>query len=46
MGRSSRAARDWALARRAREIKTPEFIWNEEDFSTPAQPPLVLRAAE
>jgi multidrug efflux pump len=40
MGRSSRAARDWALSRQARRIKTPEFIWNEDDM---ALPPLQLK---
>ncbi|MEO1639940.1 MAG: efflux RND transporter permease subunit [Pseudomonadota bacterium] len=40
MGRSSRAARDWALRRQAKRIKAPEFIWTEE---TPAaQHPLAV----
>ncbi len=30
MGRSSRAARDWALARQARRVKAPEFIWTDD----------------
>ncbi|RKF16663.1 efflux RND transporter permease subunit [Roseovarius spongiae] len=29
MGRSSRAARDWALARAARRLKAPEIIWDD-----------------
>jgi len=29
MGRSSKAARDWALSRQAKRIKAPEFIWDE-----------------
>lgn len=37
MGRSSRAARDWALERQARRIKTPEFIWNEDDILPPLE---------
>jgi multidrug efflux pump len=40
MGRSSRAARDWALARQARRTnKLPDFIWTDEDE---ALPPLKL----
>ncbi|ARU01072.1 efflux RND transporter permease subunit [Yoonia vestfoldensis] len=31
MGRSSRAARDWALARQAARVKAPEVIWVEDD---------------
>ena len=45
MGRSSRAARDWALAREARRVKAPEFIWTEPD-DAPARLPVPLRAAE
>ena len=45
MGRGSRAARDWALRREARRIKTPEIIW--EDAQGPAtHPASTLRAAE
>ena len=45
MGRSSKAARDWALARQAKRLKSPEFIWTEEPFT--AQPAVTpLRAAE
>ncbi|MFO8125683.1 efflux RND transporter permease subunit [Yoonia sp.] len=29
LGRSSKAARDWALSRQAKRIKAPEFIWDE-----------------
>ncbi|PJI92213.1 multidrug efflux pump [Yoonia maricola] len=43
MGRSSKAARDWALARQAKRIKHPEFIWDDGE---PAKaPPLELKAA-
>jgi multidrug efflux pump len=47
-GRSSRAAQDWALAREARRIKAPEFIWTDPDEITAAPMPIVppLRAAE
>ncbi|SLN58957.1 efflux RND transporter permease subunit [Pseudooctadecabacter jejudonensis] len=31
MGRSSRAARDWALARDAKRVKAPEIIWGDPD---------------
>ncbi|WP_019953902.1 efflux RND transporter permease subunit [Yoonia vestfoldensis] len=45
MGRSSRAARDWALSRQAARIKAPEFIWVEDDVAPVAvRPP--LQAAE
>ncbi|MDD9745850.1 MULTISPECIES: efflux RND transporter permease subunit [Marinovum] len=50
-GRSSRAARDWALNRKARRIKHPEILW-VDDPAPPApapaetQPELPLRAAE
>ena len=40
MGRSSRAARDWALRKQAKRIKTPEVIWTEDD--TPA--PVVIKS--
>jgi multidrug efflux pump len=43
MGRGSRAAQDWALAREARKVKAPEIIW--EDNEEPAAPS-TLRAAE
>ena len=46
MGRSSRAARDWALARQARRIKTPEFIWNEDDIVAPLNLTQPMQAAE
>ena len=38
MGRSSRAARDWALRKQAARIKTPEFIWTEDEPATVAVP--------
>ena len=37
-GRGSRAARDWALNRAARQLKAPEIIWDEDD-ATPATAP-------
>ena len=43
MGRSSKAARDWALRRQAKKIKTPEFIW-EDDRPAPL-PPLELKTS-
>jgi len=43
MGRSSKAARDWALARQARRIKAPEFIW--DDGADTKLPPLELNPA-
>ncbi|HSG54773.1 MAG TPA: efflux RND transporter permease subunit, partial [Paracoccaceae bacterium] len=57
MGRGSRAARDWALNRAARKLKSPEIIWEDEQESAatilprPASDPLTtpdspLRAAE
>jgi multidrug efflux pump len=46
-GRGSRAAQDWALAREARRIKAPEFIWADPDEAEQAPVPMVpLRAAE
>jgi len=46
MGRSSRAARDWALQRQARRIKMPEFIWTEDNALPPLQLKTPLQAAE
>ncbi len=43
MGRSSKAARDWALARQAKRIKAPEFIW--DDGEPDKLPPLELKPA-
>lgn len=37
MGRSSAAARDWALKREARRIKAPEILW-EDESEPPATP--------
>ena len=31
MGRSSRAARDWALRRAARKVKAPILLWDEPE---------------
>ncbi len=42
MGRSSKAARDWALRRQAQRIKAPEFIWTD-DAAEPATAPLPLK---
>jgi multidrug efflux pump len=39
MGRSSRAARDWALHIAARRIKAPEIIWDEEILQNKAYRP-------
>jgi multidrug efflux pump len=46
MGRSSRAARDLALAREAKRVKAPEIVWT--DLIEPAPPTRLspLRAAE
>ena len=30
MGRSSQAARDWALKREARKIMSPEIVWDTD----------------
>ena len=47
LGRSSRAARDWALARQTKRMKMPEFIWTDEDEQLPTlQLKQPLRAAE
>jgi multidrug efflux pump len=48
LGRSSQAARDWALAREARRIPAPELLWETD---SPRPEPVVpatspLRAAE
>jgi multidrug efflux pump len=44
-GRSSRAAQDWVLRRRARQIGAPEILW-DAGLPAPAAPPMPLRAAE
>ncbi|SFS07288.1 efflux RND transporter permease subunit [Yoonia litorea] len=41
LGRSSRAAHDWALRRQAKRIKAPELIWHEDDDA--ASKPLVFK---
>ncbi len=46
MGRSSRAAQDWALRRQAKKVRTPEFVWTEDAFEAPAPVATPLRAAE
>ena len=45
MGRASRAARDWALARAAHRMKQGEIIW-DDDEAPAAVPAAPLRAAE
>jgi len=35
MGRGSRAAQDWALARSARRMKAPELLWLDERAADP-----------
>ena len=35
LGRSSRAARDWALSRQAKRTKLPDLIWSEDRESLP-----------
>jgi len=42
LGRQSRAAQDWALAREAKRIKAPEIIWDDPD----AAPEPVPEASE
>ncbi|WP_439142413.1 efflux RND transporter permease subunit [Planktotalea sp.] len=55
MGRSSAAARDWALQREARRIKAPMILWEDdeetdEDYAPEAEPAMImvspLKAAE
>ncbi|QFS83182.1 Toluene efflux pump membrane transporter TtgE [Roseivivax sp. THAF40] len=50
MGRSSRAARDWALNREARRVTSPTIIWEETplpaEVADPDAPNVPLRAAE
>ncbi|MCK0094156.1 efflux RND transporter permease subunit [Yoonia sp. F2084L] len=47
MGRSSKAARDWALARQAKRIKAPEFIWEDESSTLPPlESKTTMQAAE
>jgi len=47
MGRSSRAAQDWALAREAKRVKAPEIIWGDPDepLAKPV-PASTMQAAE
>ena len=42
LGRSSRAAQDWALRRAARRVRAPEIIWED----TPDAAPVALAPAE
>ncbi|HEV8034792.1 efflux RND transporter permease subunit [Yoonia sp.] len=48
MGRSSRAARDWALSRQARRMRAPEIIWDDPSAAvlTPIAPKQPVQAAE
>ncbi len=43
LGRSSRAARDWALKREAKKIKAPEIIWTEEHLADVITAPLMTQ---
>ncbi|MEM6727343.1 MAG: efflux RND transporter permease subunit, partial [Pseudomonadota bacterium] len=46
-GRSSNAARDWALKREARRIKAPEIVWDDAPATTEVPPGVTpLKAAE
>ncbi len=46
MGRSSRAARDWALAREAKRVKSPEIVWSDLIEPAPRARHSTLKAAE
>lgn len=46
MGRSSQAARDWALAREAKRVKSPEIVWSDLIEPAPQRKIPPLRAAE
>ncbi|MEC3862991.1 efflux RND transporter permease subunit [Mesobacterium sp. TK19101] len=52
LGRSSRAARDWALQRAARKLASPTLLWEDDAPKKPAvvkddrEPELPLQAAE
>ena len=46
MGRSSKAARDWALYKQAKRIKTPEIVWDFEDKPKPVELAPNVQAAE
>ncbi|WP_420859359.1 efflux RND transporter permease subunit [Marivivens marinus] len=39
MGRTSRAARDWALSKAAKRVRTPEIIWTPELMPVPEPAP-------
>ncbi|MEM1102454.1 MAG: efflux RND transporter permease subunit, partial [Pseudomonadota bacterium] len=46
-GRSSNAARDWALKREARRIKAPEIVWDDAPMEQQVPPGVTpLKAAE
>ncbi|MCF6445416.1 efflux RND transporter permease subunit [Nereida sp. MMG025] len=46
LGKQSRAAQDWALAKEAKRLKHPEIIWDDADLSAADTPMTPLRAAE
>ncbi len=46
LGRGSRVARDWALQREARRVKSAEIIWEDGTGDTPDLRDATLRAAE
>ncbi len=46
-GSRSRTARDWALRRAAKRVKSQDFVWDvENDVTAPVKPKPELRAAE
>jgi multidrug efflux pump len=45
MGRSSRAAQDWALGQAARRARHDEIIWPDEDIPGPSEAPETGHAA-
>ncbi len=45
-GKSSAAAQDWVLRRKARRIAAPEIVWDVDPLPDAPAPPLTLRAAE
>jgi multidrug efflux pump len=44
LGRASRAARDWALAREARRASAQEIIWEESPVTGGPRPQIVSAA--
>ncbi|WP_293446088.1 efflux RND transporter permease subunit [Planktotalea sp.] len=50
MGRSSNAARDWALQRQARSVKSPMILWDDdedpiESYAPEAEPAPMMKAS-